>query len=169
MTDHGATLARLLAAEIASPWAIEEIDAGQLTCSALDDLERRSHLYALGKGGHAYIVNEAHGLRQDVIRRLLVVLEDIPDHTLWIFTTTRDGQESLFADHEDCGPLLSRCLPVALSAYGVGDAFAKRCQEIAKAEHLDGKPMAAYKRLAADCRNNFRAMLEAVELGKMKD
>ena len=65
---------------------------------------------AMGELGRAYIVNEAHGLRKDVIRQLLVVLERIPPHSLWIFTTTIEGQEAIFEDYDDASPLLSRCL-----------------------------------------------------------
>jgi hypothetical protein len=39
------------------------------------------------KGGRAVIINEAHGLRKDVIRQLLVTLERIPPHVVWVFTS----------------------------------------------------------------------------------
>ena len=60
-------------------------------------------------------MNEAHGLRKDVIRQMLVTLERIPSHVVWIFTTTTEGQEGLFEDYDDAAPLLSRCLPLPLS------------------------------------------------------
>jgi DNA polymerase III subunit gamma/tau len=70
------TIARLLAAEVADEFMTREIDAGTLTVSGLTDLERESNLSGwCGKPGRAYIVNEAHGLRKDVIRQLLVTLE----------------------------------------------------------------------------------------------
>ncbi len=39
----------------------------------------------------AVIVNESHGLRKDTIRQLLVLLERLPAHVVFVFTTTTDG------------------------------------------------------------------------------
>jgi hypothetical protein len=117
--------------------------------------------------GRAFIVNEAHGLRKDVIRQLLVTLERIPAHVVWVFTTTVEGQESLFEDYNDASPLLSRCLRLDLSRRNLAKAFAARAQEIAKSEGLDGAPFGKYLQLVENCRNNFRAMLQAIEGGEM--
>ena len=133
----------------------------------LKRIESEMRLYGIGKGGRAYIINEAQGLRIDVIRQLLVLLERLPNHVVVIFTTTIDGQAELFADHEDTGPLLSRCVPILLTRQGLAKPFAKRTQQIAQAEGLDGRPIAAYVRLAQDCKNNMRAMLMAIEAGEM--
>ncbi len=127
----------------------------------------RSRLYGIGKGGRAYIINEAQGLRIDVIRQLLVLLERLPGHVVVVFTTTVDGQAELFADHEDTGPLLSRCVPIRLTRQGLAKPFAERARAIAQAEGLDGRPIASYVRLAQDCKNNMRAMLQAIEAGEM--
>jgi len=161
------TIARLLAAEIADDWAIEEIDASDLTAARLREIERRQSVRALGKGGVACIVNEAHGLRRDAIRQLLVMLERLPRHVLWAFTTTNDGQDRLFDDYDDAHPLLSRCIRLELSRRGLAEAFAARAREIAQAEGLDGQPHAKYVRLAQERRNNFREMLQRIEAGDM--
>lgn len=161
------TMARIIAAEIADPFCVHEIDGGQLTTAVLEKWQDEMHLYGWGKGGRAYIVNEAHGLRKDIVRRLLCVLESLPQHVAVIFTTTLDGQAEIFDDHIDAGPLLSRCHAIGLAQRGLAPLFAARCREIATIENLNGKAIEAYLRLAKDCRNNFRAMLEAVQERRM--
>lgn len=148
-------------------YVTEYDSADELKVADLDHIDEVSHYSAPGKGGRAIIVNEAHGLKAPVIRRLLGILENIPPKTVWIFTTTRDGQEKLFDDQIDSSPLLSRCIEIRLTNQGLAKPFAERARWIAEQEHLDGKPIEAYVRAAQACHNNFRALLQAVEAGQV--
>jgi len=156
------TIARLLAAEIADNFYIEELDATSLTVADLKQIESAWQLYSLGKGGRAFIINEAHGLRKDVVRQLLVMLERLPSHVVVIFTTTCEAQET-FEDMLDAGPLLSRCLRLELARRGLAELFAQKAYEIATKENLNGKPIEYYVRLCKDYRNNLRAVLQTIE------
>ena len=165
------TLARIIAELGADTFGIEEFDSADgLDVAALDQINHDQAFYGWGaKGGRAFIVNEAHGLRAQTIRRLLGLLERIPSHVVWCFTTTREGEEKLFDDQTDASPLLSRCHEIRLSNQGLCKPFAALAQKIARAENLDGKPLSAYENLAKENRNNMRRCLQAIADGRMME
>ena len=162
------TIARIIAAQGADEFYTQEFDsADQLSVSEIDKIERDMHYFAPGKGGRAYIINEAHGLRTAIIRRLLGLLERIPNHVCIIFTTTKLGESKLFDDQIDANPLLSRCIKIELTNQGLASVFAEHCRQIATKENLNGKPVESYVKLAQKCKNNCRMMLQEIESGYM--
>ena len=163
------TLARIIASYGADGMFVEEYDSADcVTSETLTQIEQGMCFYGGGRGGRVYIINEAHGLKGAIVRRLLGILERVPDHVVFVFTTTQAGQKHLFDNQIDAGPLLSRCIYIELSnTAGLTRPFAERCRQIAQAEGLDGQSMDAYIALARHSNNNLRAMLQAVEAGKM--
>ncbi len=161
------TLARIIAAKISDEWHTVEIDGAELSLPMLREMGENDHFRPMSCETRCIIVNEAHGLRKDAIRKLLVLLETARHH-VFIFTTTVDGQ----LEFEDCkidsSPLLSRCLVYQLAQRGLCRPFAERVREIAQSEGLDGQPIEKYERLLKDSGNNFRAALQAVAAGAMQ-
>jgi DNA polymerase-3 subunit gamma/tau len=163
------TLARIIAAMGADELGIEEIDAQTLTPARLRAIEDECRFRMLGsKPGRAYVVNESHGLRKDTIRQLLVALERLPDYVVWVFSTTKVGEASLFEcdDAGDAAPLLSRCIEVTLGADT--KAFAERAKAVAMAEGIDGLPLSVYESAVAAGNGNLRRVLQRIESGAFK-
>lgn len=162
------TIGKILCASIADDWMTTEYDSGaDLTPGELNRLLDGLCLCGSGKGGRAVLVNEAHSMRADVIDKLKGVLERIPDHVCWVFTTTKIDQAQLFGDHVGAAQLLSRCVRIATTNQGFAQAGAERLMMGAKAEGLDGVPLDAYVKLMRKCGNNLRAAWMEVESGAM--
>lgn len=165
------TLARIIARQGADAYNIYETDADSLTVESLTEIGRTMRYHPLGdKPGKAYVFNEAHGLKRGIVRRLLVLLESLPDHVVIIFTTTHLGEQNLFSRDAagDTGPLLSRCHKIEIPASGLEQPFAERVKRIAEREKLDGVDLEGYVRLAEECGFNMRDMIQRVEGGVMK-
>ena len=168
------TLARIIASHGADD--LEELDAQRLTPAKVRELVESYRCRSLfGKGGKVFIVNEAHGLRRDTIRELLTAIEPVgglPEHIVWVFTTTKAGEAKLFDDDVsgDAAPLLSRCIEVSLVYNDAANAaFAKRAREIAVKEGIDGFPMSVYTNAVSASAGNFRRVLQRIMSGTFRD
>ena len=145
---------------------ITELDGEQCDKAAVREATDRWHYAALSGGYRVWLINEAQSMTAGAVQAWLTALERRPARVIVVFTTTSDS-ESLFGEFD--GPFRSRCKTVALSSQGLSEAFARRAREIAIAEGLDGKPDAAYLRLAKETKNNFRMMLQRIDNGEMAD
>lgn len=162
------TLARIIADQLADGFNVREMDAQEVSIPELRQWQEDQHYAPMGsKLGRVYIVNEAHGLRSDVIRKLLVFLEELRPYTTVIFTTTKEGEKDLFDDQIDTSPLLSRCTIVPMSGTKLAEAFADRAIEIADAEGLGGRDRAYVLKLVNNSKSNFRAVIQAIESGQL--
>ena len=167
------TIARLIAAEVAEPWGIDEVDASEATPARLRDLEADWHTIPLGgRPGRAFIFNEAHGLRQGAIRKLETMLERKPRHVTVIFTTTKVGQEKLFELEEDPRPLLGRCSQLTLTKQGLAPKGAPRLLEIAteagkRNGQTDEELVKQCYRLIHDAKGSLREALQQIDDGAL--
>src|SRR5258705_184117 len=145
------TLGKIIASMGACPMATREESARSLTVKTLGDIEEWYATTTLPIGdpprtGRAVIVNEYHGLRKDTATELLDVLERIPRHACWIFTTTSKAQKGFFEDDSngDRFAFVSRCQEIVLDDSAESRrALAKRAKELAMAAGIDGLPITA--------------------------
>lgn len=158
------TLARIIADDIADKWTTFETTADAFGSEEVSALEDELGYYAMGRGGKVWIINEAHGLRAPVIRRMLDILERIEGNSsaAVIFTTTIDGEEQLLDGSIERHPLVHRCTPIRLTTQGAAKPFAARAAEIAKAEGLSVTTEQLVK-IAYECKCSMRGLLRAIE------
>ena len=160
------TLARIVARRFCDDLDIIELDGEACTVDAVRKASEAMHYSTLSGGFRCWVVNEAQAMTSRAVQAWLTVLDKLPSRTVVLFTTTEDSAD-LFGQYD--GPFRSRCKTVAFTNQGLAPLFARRAREIAQAEGLDGQPESAYLRLVQRCKNNMRAIVQAVESGEMLD
>jgi len=159
-------VSRYLGVEPRPAWNYVEIDGDKCNVEMVRSLDERTRAAGLfADTWQVFIVNEAHAMKGQAVNAWLTLLERLPERWLVIFTTTQPADKDLFGDFT--APLLSRCVVFEFTNQGLAKAFASRAKEIAQTENLDGKSDAAYLRLAQDCHNSMREMLQAIYSGRM--
>lgn len=156
------TIARLAAGELADPFCIVEIDAQDVDAEFLREAERMMHLYGFGvKAGRVWIVNEAHRLSPRSVDKLKTLLEALPNHCAWFFTTTNDESELRFDDCVAAKPLLDRTSMIQLARRGICKPFAARLQACLADAGLDGHHEPEwYERCVKEAGNSLRGAFD---------
>lgn len=150
------TIARIIAADVAENFEIQEIDAQDLTLDLIREWERRCNYYPL-KTAHAFIVNEAHMLHTKAVSKLQTTLEApcVQKNGTFIFTTTDKGQQHLFDTRFDAFPFLSRAIIVDLKMdeQTIID-IASHLKSTAEKLGLGGGSLESYMQMLADTTGN---------------
>ena len=160
-------LAELICGQFAADFDTLRMDGDKCTVDAVRQLDRDLLTRGWVSPWRAVVVNEAHAMSTRAVQAWLTLLERLPEKRIVCFTTTQTvkQQPDLFGDFRD--PLLSRCLRVALSSYGVKRAFAERAKMVAVAAGLDGQPIERYERAVQDANGNLREVISKIESGEM--
>lgn len=162
------TLARIVASSMADDFNVVEFDSGDdIDAEAMDLIDDATRYCGMGRPGRAIIINEAHRLNARQIARFLGLLERIPEHVVFIFTTTKDGEEKLFDDQIDASPLLGRCIQIRTTGQGFAKPMAERLAAIARAEGWKEKPLAWFVGVMQDSKNSARMALSTLEGGAL--
>lgn len=146
-----------------SPWYVKEFKSEE---------RLRTFTYGLLSPATCYVVDEAHGLPQSVVRFLNDYFErdSMSKEAVLIFTALRADIDDLKEDKKkDFQAFLSRLIHIKLTGR-VRPAFIENCKKIAKAHGLDPdlKSERQWKRFAEDCHGSHREMLEKIQDGWLR-
>lgn len=170
------TIGRIIAEIGADELAIKELDANRMNPAKIaEQVESYASRCLFGKGGKAFIVNEAHKLPHHAVVELLTALEPpggLPAHICWVFTAPALMQPTLFVDDDakDRETLVSRCQRIVLEDTPESRlAMARRAKAVAMEAGVDGLPEELYLHALNNCDGNLRALLQRVESGQLAD
>jgi replication-associated recombination protein RarA len=159
------SLARIIAEHVADPFTtVQWRSPRYLTADVVRDLDQDLQRRPFGKGA-CWIVDEIHNARAEQVSDLLGLTEFLPSWATWIFTSIAEPAEVFTGP--DGKALLSRCVRLDLSRRNLAEVFARRGQQIAQAEGLDGRPFEHYLRAIKEEGNNFRGLLNRIDAGDM--
>ena len=85
-------IARLIAAEVADPFLIEELDAAALTVAYCSAGSRNAEVRMGRASGRAYLINEAHASASPSSASYSFFFDRIPRDVVIVFTTTCEGK-----------------------------------------------------------------------------
>lgn len=161
------TLADAIAAIFASDFHTWRVKGRDCTADMVRRIIEDAHYSSIDGRWKVYIVNESQSMTEGAVDLWLDALDPggLPKNRLVIFTTAEREDADLFGQFTR--QILNRCQPVTFTNQGVAKAAAEYVQGIAKVENLDGQPIEKYIRLAGDCNNSIREMLQRVQRGVM--
>ena len=166
-TGTGKTsIARAIARELgADDWTTTELDGDKCSVDAVRKIAETIGISGWGGSPwRVWIINEAQAMTPRAVQAWLTLLEALPTNRLVVFTST-ETRSDLFGTFTQ--PFQDRCTSIRLTKQGLNSVFARFVHRVASREDLNGYPQERYLRLAQDCHNSCRAMLQAVDMGQM--
>jgi replication-associated recombination protein RarA len=162
------SIAQIIAEKISPNWW-KEFDGKNVTPKDFVEWRQSVQCRPMLDDGYCLIVNEVHCLSSKVIILLLNMLEKLPDYVCVIFTTTKEGELSLFEDNIDASPLTSRCSIINLESRGekLETAFSIYLRKISREHGLGDRPLQDYVALVRRHKFNLRACIQSLESGEM--
>lgn len=159
------TLAKLIAREVADEMNIRCYDAMTLRAEKVVEIGQSLSHYGLGsKPGQAVLVNEIHAASKGTVLQLLVTLDQLPSHVVWVFTTTAERGQSAFDRETAILPLVSRCTQLKFTTDDLLP-YAERAKALAEDAGIGGACLTEYVDRLQKLGGNMRTLLSEIERG----
>lgn len=159
------TLAKLIAKEVADEMNIRSYDAMTLRAEKVVEIGQSLSHYGLGsKRGQAVLINEIHAASKGTVLQLLVTLDQLSPHAVWIFTTTAALGQSAFDRETAILPLVSRCTELRFTTDDL-HPYAARAKALAEDVGIGGACLTEYLDRLQKLGGNMRTLLAEIERG----